>query len=43
MLVTKRNSPERGRSHSFRVHTRGEFEKWLAALQQWLDSLPQPL
>ena len=41
MLVTKRNSPERGRSHSFRVHTRGEFEKWLAALQQWLDSLPQ--
>ena len=43
MLVTKRNSPERGRSHSFRVHTRGEFEKWLSALQQWLDSLPQPL
>ena len=42
-LLTKRNSPERGRTHSFRVSTRAEFEKWIAALQQWLDTIPQPL
>jgi membrane-associated protease RseP (regulator of RpoE activity) len=43
VLLTKKNGPERGRTHGFRVSTRAEFARWMSGLQQWLDSLPQAI
>lgn len=43
VLLTKKSSPERGRTHGFRVSTRAEFARWMTGLQQWLDALPQAI
>ena len=37
-LLTKKSSPERGRSYFFRVSTHADFARWMSGLELWIES-----